>query len=228
MFANFPASEARWMKQTVNWNQWIYGPGLAPVWQNFTTPLLVEAQNMAQAYIDGNGTTGPSDYRDYLDNTKFYSNLRVIFHQHLVANEADVTEAVMKKIDQDLGVTTHSPWDLNVMQQWLPLGLRVGYLPVRFYAQEVCQTVGRMKYLRPIYVALLKSGQKSLALEWYNESYAFYSPYAQVQLRRLIDSYNDAGVRIATITKENIQVIEEPKEEEELSYSLFASAASMV
>jgi leukotriene-A4 hydrolase len=31
MFKSFPVSEARWMKKTINWNQWIYGPGLAPI-----------------------------------------------------------------------------------------------------------------------------------------------------------------------------------------------------
>jgi len=92
---------------------------------------------MAASYIAGNGTTGPSDYVDYNNRTKFYSNLKVIFHQYLVSNEKDVTVAIMKKIDLDLGVTTHSPHDLNVFQQWIPLGLRVGYLPVRFIGQEI-------------------------------------------------------------------------------------------
>jgi len=148
---------------------------------------------MAQSYIDNQGNSSPADFRDYLDNTKFYSNLKVIFHQHLVKNEKDITEAIMKKIDQDLGVTTHSPLDYNVMQRWVPLGLRIGYLPVRFIGQEITQTVGRMKYLSPIYTALLVSGQKDVAEKWFKDSYSFYSPYAQFQLQRLIDSYSTEG-----------------------------------
>ena len=183
------AEVAREIKAKIDWEAWVYGPGLAPIHQDFTTPLLLESQAMAEAYIVGGGSTGPSDFRDYLDNKKFYSNLRVIFQQYLVQNEKRVTGAIMKKIDQDLGVTTHSPIDYNVFQQWIPLGLRTGYLPVRFIAQEICQTVGRMKYLIPIYTALLKSGQKELALEWYHESFAFYSPYAQSNLLTLINSY---------------------------------------
>lgn len=93
----------------------------------------------------------------------------------------------MKKIDQDLGVTTHTPHDYNVFEQWIPLGLRVGYLPVRFIGQEITQTVGRMKYLTPIYTALINSGQRDLAKQWFKDSYSFYSPYAQVQLDRLIN-----------------------------------------
>jgi len=148
---------------------------------------------MAQAYIDGNGATGPSNFADY--HNKFYSNLKVIFNQYLVSNEAKMTTAIMKRIDQDLGITTHSPYDHNVFQQWVPLGLRIGYIPVRFIGQEICQTVGRMKYLTPIYNALLKSGQKKEALMWYNESHDFYSPYAQTQLKKLIDSYPDASAK---------------------------------
>jgi len=143
---------------------------------------------MAMAYINGGGNTSPANYRDYLDNTIFYSNLRVIFGQQLVKNEGKMTEAILKRIDQDLGITTHSPIDYNVFQQWVPLGLRLGYLPVRFIAQEICQTVGRMKYLSPIYQALIKSNQKALALEWYNESFSFYSPSARNHIKRIIDS----------------------------------------
>jgi len=142
---------------------------------------------LAQAYIDGAGTTGPSNFADY--HNKFYSNLKVIFGQHLVKNEAKITPAIMKKIDQDLGITTHSPYDHNVFQQWIPLGLRVNYVPVRFIGQEICQTVGRLKYLNPIYRALLKSGQKATALAWYTESKNFYAPCAQASLLEMINSY---------------------------------------
>jgi len=90
---------ARTIKGKIDWEAWVYGPGLAPIKQDFTTPLLLESQAMAEAYIVGAGTTGPADFRDYLDNKKFYSNLRVIFQQYLVQNEERVTKEIMKKID---------------------------------------------------------------------------------------------------------------------------------
>jgi len=62
-------------------------------------------------------------------------------------------------------------------------------------AHTTVQTVGRMKYLAPIYNALLTTTEpvqldsgpmdgKKVAMDWYNESYSFYSPYAQVQIKR--------------------------------------------
>jgi len=112
--ANHPKAEARQIKQKIDWEAWVYGPGLAPIQQDFTTARLNESQAMAMAYIDGEGNSSPSNFRDYLNDTIFYSNLRVIFGQQLVRNEARVTQAIMKKIDLDLGITSHSPKDYNV------------------------------------------------------------------------------------------------------------------
>jgi len=53
-----------------------------------------------------------------------------------------------------------------------------------------------MRFLTPIYRALLETNNKAMALEWYNYSYDFYSPYAQVQLGRLINGMQiQAGKR---------------------------------
>jgi hypothetical protein len=65
-------------------------------------------------------------------------------------------------------------------------------------AHTVVKNVGRMKYLGPIYNALLTTTEmvqldsgpakgKDVAVAWFNESFSFYSPYAQVQLKRKID-----------------------------------------
>jgi len=43
------------MKMSIDWEAWVYGPGLAPVQMSFTTPKLVEAQQMAASYIAGAG-----------------------------------------------------------------------------------------------------------------------------------------------------------------------------
>jgi len=43
----FPAEEGASIIRSIDWNTWVYGPGLAPVWQDFSTPLLKESQAMA-------------------------------------------------------------------------------------------------------------------------------------------------------------------------------------
>lgn len=43
-----------------------------------------------------------------------------------------------------------------------------------------------MKYLTPIYTALLDTKQKSLAVKWFNENKNFYHPLAVDKLKALI------------------------------------------
>lgn len=58
----------------MDWEEWVKGPGLAPVPLDFTTPELFEAQNLANEYIEVGGT--PENYTEF--NT-WYSSLKVIF-----------------------------------------------------------------------------------------------------------------------------------------------------
>jgi hypothetical protein len=55
----------------------------------------------------------------------------------------------MSKIDMDLNVThTLDPECKNV---WYPLGILKGYMPVQEAAHVFISSMGRMKYLMPIY-----------------------------------------------------------------------------
>lgn len=47
-----------------------------------------------------------------------------------------------------------------------------------------------MKYLKPIYQALLDSNQRSVAEQWYHENIDFYHPYVVEQLQRLLDAHD--------------------------------------
>jgi len=151
---------------------------------------------MANEYITLQGLSSPANHANY--NSKYYSNLKVIFIQQLVTREKDIGLVILNKIDADLKITDNNDPenksegvfpDYNVNEQWVPLGIRLGYHAVLPVAKTIVETVGRMKYLSPIYKALLESGNRELAISWYEASVNFYSPYAVVQLKRLIDSY---------------------------------------
>ena len=94
------AHTAREIKAKIDWEAWVYGPGLAPIQQDFTTPLLLESQAMAKEYITLQGLSSPANYQNY--NSKYYSNLKVIFIQQLVLKEKDIGLVILEKIDADL------------------------------------------------------------------------------------------------------------------------------
>jgi leukotriene-A4 hydrolase len=72
-----------------------------------------------------------------------------------------MTIAIMQRIDADLNVTNDI--DPEVKQRWLTLSIAMGYMPAFEQAHEFVSVQGRMKYINPIYQALIRNGYRSFA-----------------------------------------------------------------
>lgn len=164
----------------MNWTQWVHEPGLA-FFQNFSTPELIESQQLAAEYIAGGGQSSPANKNDY---AHWYSSLRVIFLSELEKKIDQVTLAILQKIDADLGIT--NTLDPEVKQHWFPMGIRKGYNAVLDPAEKFINSMGRMKYLKPIYIAMIESGKKDTAIQWFNNNKNFYHPYSVSVLAKLL------------------------------------------
>ena len=160
---------------------WVKHPGLPPITLDFTTPALNQSSDLADEYIKLGGASSPDNYADYFD---FYSRLRVVFLSRLDARISDVSLDIIKRVDGDYNVTNTE--DPECRRVWVPFGIRKGYQPAMPVAKEVVSTVGRLKYLTPIYQALLDSNQRDLAVQWFEENIDFYHPIAVVTLKRLL------------------------------------------
>ena len=136
----------------MDWETWVHGPGLPPVELDFRTKELNESKELADEYIKLGGKSSPSNYKDY---NNWFSSLKVVFLEQLVANQENFNPDLLKKIDEDLNIT--STRDPEVMQRWFPLGITKGYDVVKPYAHTHISSMGRMKYLQPIYEALVAS-----------------------------------------------------------------------
>ena len=94
----------------------------------------------------------------------------------------------MSKIDEDLEIT--KSLDPECKQRWLPLGIKVGYKPVMQPAHDFVSSMGRIKYLQPIYQALLDTKQHAIALEWLHDNELFYHPQALDVIKKLLGVQN--------------------------------------
>lgn len=112
--------------------------------------------------------------------------MRVIFVQELAKNSDSLSKDILTKIDADLGITDRKVLDYEILSRWIPLGIKFGYHPILFVAQEITQTVGRLIYLSPIYRELVANGQVELAKQWYTDNESFYSPAARATLTKII------------------------------------------
>jgi len=55
-------------------------------------------------------------------------------------------------------------------------------------AKNFTQSIGRQKYIIPVYTALVRNGLRQTAFEWYNERKDFYHPLTARKIRNIIFS----------------------------------------
>ena len=92
--------------------------------------------------------------------------------------------AVMERVDADLNLT--NTLDPECKQRWFPLGIKLNYTNTTEPAHKFISSMGRMKYLNPIYRALLETDQRDLAVSWFCENKGFYHPLAIAALKKLL------------------------------------------
>lgn len=76
----------------------------------------------------------------------------------------------------------------EIRQRWFPLVIALDYQDAFPTIKAFVQSVGRQKYILPIYTALVKNGYRSQAYQWYNERKTFYHPIAAANIRKIIFS----------------------------------------
>ena len=165
MIPDLTGEEVNQILASVDWETWLYVPGLAPVELDFTTAESDESASLALEYIALNGTASPANYSDYFG---YYSNLKVVFHDTLQSKYEQVNTAILARIDADLNCT--ADLDPEVRQRWYPTGLGLFYDPVYDPAHDWISSMGRSKYVCPVYQSLEDSGQHDLGVQWFDEN----------------------------------------------------------
>ena len=69
---------------------------------------------------------------------------------------------------------------------WYSLALLKGYKKVEEPALDLVSKQGRAVFLKMIYEALVESGRKNLAKEWFDKNKDFYHPLAREELAKAI------------------------------------------
>ena len=84
----FNATETNRILASVDWDTWIYKPGPPPVHLDFTTKASNESVQLADDYIKLGGKSSPENAKDF---KAWYSNLKVVFLDRLLARKDAVT-----------------------------------------------------------------------------------------------------------------------------------------
>jgi len=176
--------------QGVDWVEWTTKPGYPKDYLDnyhrdqifwFDTPESHVAFKLADEYVALAGEKSPFNLQGF---NKWTPNQQVLFVNRLAYRQSlnEMNIDILYKIDADLNISnTIQP---EVKQRWYPLGIMNDYVPVFKPAKEFVQSVGRMKYLNPIYEAMCQNGYRDMAFQWYKEKESFYHPIARATLKK--------------------------------------------
>jgi len=143
--------------------QWLYEAGMPPNAPVFTSVKLEELRSLAQAWTVGARPTAAQ--------VQQWSPLEVlVFLQHL---PRELDHASLAWLDAQLHLTGRGNYEIVV--EWLTIAAGSDYEPVFGRIREVLTQVGRMKFLRPLFVALGKHARtQRLGREIYDTAQATY------------------------------------------------------
>jgi leukotriene-A4 hydrolase len=122
--------------------QWLYEPGMPPNAPVFTSEKLEALTSLAQAWTAGQRPT--EDQLQQWDPREV-----LVFLQHL---PRELDSASLAWLDAKLGLTSRGNYEILV--EWLTIAGGSDYELVFGRIREVLTRVGRMKFLRPLFVAL--------------------------------------------------------------------------
>ncbi|MEM9455591.1 MAG: M1 family metallopeptidase [Myxococcota bacterium] len=89
------------------------------------------------------------------------------------------------QLDQTFSLTDSGNYE--ILAQWLEVGVLRGYAPVDARLERFLRTVGRRKFLMPLYRALLQAGRREDAVRIYGQARAGYHPITQHSLDLLLE-----------------------------------------
>jgi aminopeptidase N len=153
---------------------WVYGPGLPD--------SLVEAQPAAFAHVGGAvGSWQDGTAAADLSTDGWTTHHWLHFLQSL---PEDLSQAQMTDLDSAFGFTESG--NSEILATWLGIAVREQYTSADPALESFLMTVGRIKFLTPLYQALLDADERDRALEIYERARNRHHPVTVSSLDRLL------------------------------------------
>lgn len=74
----------------------------------------------------------------------------------------------------------------EIGERWFPVGIMTGYDVVMTPSENYVSTIGRVKYIKPVYQALEDSGQHDTGVAWLDDNMDFYHPVAITSIEAVL------------------------------------------
>ena len=177
----YSSEESKEILSKIDFETWIFEPGLPPVILDFDTPEYNGAINLATDFIDGKAdpATAVKIYRN------FTIDLKGLFITHLINNIKQIDDCKAEYIDDTLSISKEINGE--VIFRWLQVAIRSGQLRYPYaLADDFVGSIGRMKFIIPVYTAIFDK-DPSQAKAIYAKHKDFYHPLAVEGIEKILN-----------------------------------------
>jgi leukotriene-A4 hydrolase len=172
-FLGFLDAEQPGLREAVDADRWIFGAGVPETAPRFDSPILEELSTLAAGWAEG---LRP----DPVDAKAWSASLWQIYLPRL---PRVMSAEELAWLDAQFGL--NDTGNAEILCAWLEIAAASAYAPAIPRLREFLGRVGRMKYLKPLYKALL-AGDPALAREIFEASKAGYHPIARGGLEAML------------------------------------------
>lgn len=164
------------LQAQVNLDAWIFGPGLPANCPKVGSARIESVDQTLAAWEARALATSDLPWNDwvYQERYRFLSNLA-----------DDTSPDRMAELDLTWGITATG--NNEVLFAWLEQSIRSRYTPAYPRLESFLTSIGRRKFLTPLYRAMLETNQSDLALGIYQQARSHYHSVATMTMDELLE-----------------------------------------
>jgi hypothetical protein len=151
------------LRETVRVKDWVDGAGLPDNCPEVSSPRIDKVDQTLQAWINGSVSTTALPWNDWLYQERY----------RFLSNIPDGTKAA-RMAELDATWQINSTGNNEVLFAWLEQCIRSDHAPAYPRLERFLVEVGRRKFLTPLYLAMVETDQKDMALRIYGLARGHY------------------------------------------------------
>jgi aminopeptidase N len=174
-FERFLTEKLPGVAEKVGADQWIHGPGIPENSPRFTSAKLTELKDLAAGFTEG-VRPAPAAVEEWkVPHWLVY----------LEALPKKLSHAQCAWLDETFGLTASG--NAEILCDWLTIAATSGYAPAFDRISDFLGSVGRMKFLKPLYKALHENEKtRDMATKLFERHAPHYHPIARAALKRVL------------------------------------------
>ncbi|PWT90950.1 MAG: hydrolase/aminopeptidase, partial [Acidobacteria bacterium] len=177
-FIDFLDQKFPGVSSAINAKKWLYEPDMPSNAPKFRSVKVEELTALAQSFLQGK--------RPSPDQIKEWNPSELVVYLQRLPRQLDKQSCDW--LDQNLSLTNRGNYEILV--EWLVIAAGSDYEPAFARIREVLMRVGRMKYLRPLFMALgLNPRTRALAREVFSSAAPTYHNLSRRVVESVMEKY---------------------------------------